>query len=59
MNRPPLLALLALAAALGGCGDKNKAEPPKADVKPAPAKSAAAPADPFVVKPDAETATWL
>lgn len=59
MNRPPLLALLALAAALGGCGDKNKAEPPKADVKPAPAKSAAAPADPFVVAPDAETAKWL
>ncbi|MCE2896453.1 MAG: efflux RND transporter periplasmic adaptor subunit, partial [Betaproteobacteria bacterium] len=59
MNRPPLLALLALTAALGACGDKNTAEPPKADSKAATAKPAAAPADPFVVKPDAETAKWL
>jgi cobalt-zinc-cadmium efflux system membrane fusion protein len=59
MNRTRLLPLLALAAALYGCGDQNKSAPPKADPKASPAKPAAAPADPFVVKPDAETSKWL
>ena len=58
MNPTRVLLLLALAAAVAGCGDKDKAEAPKADPKAAAAKPAA-PADPMLVKPDAETVRWL
>lgn len=62
MKLTAAIALLALAAAVAACGEKDKADAPKPDPKAAagsPAKPAAPAADPMTVTPDAETRKWL